>query len=410
MNASQLAMPAAKPPPGMMPNFVNPPNHNAASVALIIVCLTLATFFYMIRIYSKVIIPRKLTVEDGIATIAFGCFIGMIWAGLSLWKTIGFFVDQYNVRLSQLFDTLYIMYLYPLFYGLTMMGFKTAILLEWIHIFVPKRTKSFFWWTCWVMIVLNTLFYIGCIIAIQFYCTPIEKNWHRWIPGVCRDRRTLDTLPTIFNLAFDILILVMPQRVIWKLKMDLRRKIGVSIIFSMGLMACVCAASRIAYTWRVDYTGNVTRDIGPVYFWSLAESTCAVMVFCVPALPKAFSDSAAFKFMKSTWSSWVSSRNRTSKKGLNSSGLSKDSRLHNPTSSMQSLKNYQKMPDTEVAIPLDDVHYGNYGHPSPPGIVRTTELRTDVSQPRRHNGHGEWTQNSQPWSDPAPPHPHGRAY
>jgi hypothetical protein len=134
------------------------------------------------------------------------------------------------------------------------------------------------------------------------------------------------------------------------------------------------------------------------------------MVFCVPALPKAFSDSAAFKFMKSTWSSWVSSRNRTSKKGLNSSGLSKDSRLHNHTSSMQSLKNYQKMPDTEVAIPLDDVHYGNYGHPSPPGIVRTTELRTDVSQPRRHNGHGEWTQNSQPWSDPAPPHPHGRAY
>jgi hypothetical protein len=65
MNASQLAMPAAAPPPGMRPNFINPPNHNAASVALIIVCLTLATFFYMIRIYSKVILPRKLTVEDG---------------------------------------------------------------------------------------------------------------------------------------------------------------------------------------------------------------------------------------------------------------------------------------------------------------------------------------------------------
>lgn len=127
-------------------------------------------------------------------------------------------------------------YLFPLFYALTMMTIKTSILLEWLHIFVPARTRNKFFWICWAMIIANCALYISIVIAVQFYCTPVEKNWHRWIPGTCRDRGSIDTTPSIFNLIFDVLILLLPQRVIWKLQMDTRRKIGVSIVFSVGLL------------------------------------------------------------------------------------------------------------------------------------------------------------------------------
>ena len=65
MEALDLRGPAAPPPVNMEPNFHNPPNANAASVALIILCLAIATVFTALRIWSRVLMARKLVIADG---------------------------------------------------------------------------------------------------------------------------------------------------------------------------------------------------------------------------------------------------------------------------------------------------------------------------------------------------------
>lgn len=113
---------------------------------------------------------------------------------------------------------------------------KTAILLEWNRIFVPKGRRNTFFWASSVMGLVNVALYIAAITATALSCVPMEKLWHTWVEGRCINRRSLDICTASFNLAIDIFILVLPQNVIWKLHMNKTQKIGVSMVFSVGIL------------------------------------------------------------------------------------------------------------------------------------------------------------------------------
>lgn len=86
------------------------------------------------------------------------------------------------------------------------------------------------------MIFINTCLYISTVIAVNLICTPREKVWSGWIPGTCRNIDAFNLSITVFHLAIDILLLLVPHRVIWTLSMSTRQKIGVSIVFSVGVL------------------------------------------------------------------------------------------------------------------------------------------------------------------------------
>ena len=68
LNATELQLllsgPAGKPPPGVLPNFVNPPTLNTASVSAMTVELVLTTLFVSMRMYTKAFLMRSLWYED----------------------------------------------------------------------------------------------------------------------------------------------------------------------------------------------------------------------------------------------------------------------------------------------------------------------------------------------------------
>ena len=56
--------PAAPPPPGIVPNFQDPPNLRAVGQFVIIFCFLLATAALIVRVYTKLFIIRRFTVSD----------------------------------------------------------------------------------------------------------------------------------------------------------------------------------------------------------------------------------------------------------------------------------------------------------------------------------------------------------
>ena len=56
--------PGLKPPPGVVPNFINPDNYQNTIIATLAVCLTLATLFTALRLYSKYFIIKSIALED----------------------------------------------------------------------------------------------------------------------------------------------------------------------------------------------------------------------------------------------------------------------------------------------------------------------------------------------------------
>lgn len=87
-----------------------------------------------------------------------------------------------------------------------------------------------------IAIALNTILYTVSVILEAVACIPLEALWKPWLNAKCFDKKALDLTCCYCNLAIDLLILLLPQKVIWKLKMTLSKKIGVSIIFSFGLL------------------------------------------------------------------------------------------------------------------------------------------------------------------------------
>lgn len=165
---------------------------------------------------------------------------------------------------------------------------KTAILIEWVKIFSPFRAHHGFFWACYVLIASNILLYTASIISSAITCIPHETLWYPWVTGKCIDRKALGLFTAFFNVIVDLLILLLPQNIIWRLQMAQTRKIGISIIFSFGILATVCAAGRVAATFDIEYHGDATYTISPLLLWAIPEVTCVLVVFCLPAIPKAF--------------------------------------------------------------------------------------------------------------------------
>lgn len=113
---------------------------------------------------------------------------------------------------------------------------KTAILLEWVHLFVPRGTRNAFYWSARVMMIVNILLYSSALIANFAGCQPLERFWNFWVPGHCVDRKARNIVTACFNVVLDVMILLLPQPVIWKMQMTSARKNGIFVVFSVGLL------------------------------------------------------------------------------------------------------------------------------------------------------------------------------
>jgi hypothetical protein len=124
-------------------------------------------------------------------------------------------------------------------YGVVIMLLKVGILLEWAKISAPGGYRNSFWWTCHVVLGINILFYVASTAVELFQCTPREKLWKMTVPGRCMNTAQLNIVSASVNFASDIIILLLPQKVIWGLQMSKLRKLGVATLFAAGILYVV---------------------------------------------------------------------------------------------------------------------------------------------------------------------------
>lgn len=144
---------------------------------------------------------------------------------IKLNRCYGLFADQKQTYL--LSTTLYCV---------ALLLMKIAILLEWSHIFIGTTKRNAFYWVCYGMIILNTGLYFATIISITFACNPRERTWRRYLPGTCINLNAFNIIIASLHLGFDIVMLLLPQIVIWKLNLARKHKIGISVVFAVGVL------------------------------------------------------------------------------------------------------------------------------------------------------------------------------
>ncbi|OTA55086.1 hypothetical protein K449DRAFT_179173 [Hypoxylon sp. EC38] len=284
-----LNMPALQPPDGITPNFENPPRYNTSGYALCSFFLAFGTTAVLLRAYARIFCAKKVRLEDFLGFAGFALFAAYIVAVLLVIERPGFYVHQWDVRIGDMPRILYIFYVSSNCYNGAIGCLKAAILIEWLHLFNPRRVRNTFFWICQAILWINILYYAASAIAINVICTPHAKIWDKTIvEGRCGDSDTLYLSGTIINLISDILILSLPQTVIWSLKMTKPKRLGVSLIFAIGVLCCIVACFRIVTTVALPKTTDFIYTLPELAFWGSSEMLLVLLVFCVPAFPQAF--------------------------------------------------------------------------------------------------------------------------
>jgi hypothetical protein len=113
-----------------------------------------------------------------------------------------------------------------------------AILLQYLKLFAPSRSANkVMWYGSWFTIIATFLAYTIFMFWTLFYCSPRRMIWFKLTPGgKCHDVNDIILSQGAFNMASDIVILLLPTSSLWQLSVPLAKKVFITLLFGTGLL------------------------------------------------------------------------------------------------------------------------------------------------------------------------------
>ncbi|TGJ80010.1 hypothetical protein E0Z10_g8751 [Xylaria hypoxylon] len=142
---------------------------------------------------------------------------------------------------------------------------KAAVILGWIRIFVPAPTRNPIFYGCWAAFILNSLYYAAATVTQNVACTPYRYTWDKTLPGGhCIDLPYVYVASGSIDIVTDLAIFILPQQVIWQLQMSTKKKIGVSLIFAVGIFGILSAIFRVVVSLNFQKAADATYAVSTV--------------------------------------------------------------------------------------------------------------------------------------------------
>jgi hypothetical protein len=92
--------------------------------------------------------------------------------------------------------------------------------------------------------VIVVAYGFAATVATILQCDPLSRAWDKTIPGTCFDIIAFWYANASYTIATDLILLVLPMRVIWGLQLRSMQKIAVLMVFAMGGLVTVFSIIR----------------------------------------------------------------------------------------------------------------------------------------------------------------------
>ena len=89
---------------------------------------------------------------------------------------------------------------------------------------------------CWIIAVINIASLIAVIVSTCSICRPYSYSFVKTSGGYCGNLPSFEHYTAIWNLIADTIIVILPMPMLWGLQMQTKKKVGLSIVFGIGLM------------------------------------------------------------------------------------------------------------------------------------------------------------------------------
>ncbi|KAL4914977.1 hypothetical protein BDW62DRAFT_133980 [Aspergillus aurantiobrunneus] len=272
-----MASPFGEPPPGIDLSESHTARNNAVTIALTV----LATVAVVLRMIVRAWVQKIPFEMDDWFIVASLVPTYAILACTIVGGTYGLGKHVWVVPMDHITRVNQTHFAYVLIYVWAIPLIKLSIIYFYRRIFGMTRMM-------WLCAFLTIGYFISCTVAFSVCCRPPSYYWTQYTEpdgGHC----LFDLYPFYLgnasaNVFTDLLILVVPIPLVWKLQMKRVQKVLISGIFLLGSFVCIASLIRIYSMVPLKNDLDVTWIMGDVYLWSSVEPCIGILCACLPTL------------------------------------------------------------------------------------------------------------------------------
>ncbi|KAI9667047.1 MAG: hypothetical protein M1829_005588 [Trizodia sp. TS-e1964] len=390
------------PPPGYTPNFDNPQSRQAPILVGNILCIIAALLATGIRLGTRHFVSRSIGLDDYLCVVATLFVIGQSVTLFNLLK-VGLGIHKYEILLSSYnyYGWVEENVVALAMHNAAMSTVKLAILALYLRLF--SSSGKLFRYAVFFMIFCVLTAFLTLEGLLFFSCRPLKKVFRPLLPGTCMDYGLHIKAQLSQNIATNVIIMLLPLPIIWKLQVNIWQRAAIISIFLSGFFVCGISILRLKQLFGT-FTADSTWEQCDSTFWSPIEATVALVCCCAPTFRPAISSALHWtSSLTSKFSSKTSLSKNTTKQSADpssSKGSSNPSTKASTTSYADKDNQWDTTQSTESRMERGTLEYGEKGkstsvittgpakwpldypsadsndHVSPlPGIVKTTSIQ-----------------------------------
>jgi hypothetical protein len=169
---------------------------------------------------------------------------------------------------------------FQVFYKLVLCLTKVSFVVFYLRIFPSKRFHQL----CFVTMGVIVIGVVGFVFATVFQCVPVAGSWNKTLHSKCIDNSWFRWWWAGYNTVTDLWVFLMPMPLLARLQLDLVRKIGVMLMFALGLFVCITSIIRMRALVESTTTTDPTWGSFDALLWSSIEASCGIICACLPFL------------------------------------------------------------------------------------------------------------------------------
>ncbi|MCJ1246869.1 hypothetical protein MMC30_004078 [Trapelia coarctata] len=135
-----------------------------------------------------------------------------------------------------------------------------------------------------------TAWALATLLTSIFQCWPLSYFWEQYTPGTSGsciiNSIAAEITVSILSTITDVVLVILPMTVIFKLQLSSGRKYKLAAVFSAGAFACAASVIRIyTMSWQKE---DITWDSTQVLIWTAVEPAVGIVSACFPVILPAF--------------------------------------------------------------------------------------------------------------------------
>lgn len=144
-------------------------------------------------------------------------------------------------------------------------GFAKLSLLTF---YLQISPQTWFQYSAWATIGIVVCYSPIITLLLIFGCRPIEKAWDMtMVDGSCIDRTALYIATAVTNIVTDIILFVLPLRMVIGLRMKLSQKAMAVWVFAVGSMTVATSIIRLILLLPLLSSPDQPWDTAPASLW-----------------------------------------------------------------------------------------------------------------------------------------------